>query len=555
MPEIKYLFRYRDMVASTLVEHQKIIEKNGACWWGWWKRPAETIRFEIWAELADQTGRGEPVMVGLFDSGAGTVRIARVIDIVVSRSPGDKSDTHPAVPEDEKGLVPKYYRKSSFSHAWLKLDLIQMDDLDFFGRYSFSSVPKLPNYSEAVLSMLTNKVVLDANELRGMDTTIWNIRPRIDSDNDEKVLLSTQGLTEAISNEPLYANSQFILHLTDAHFAVDKFRDQHIWRLDGEDDNEGFSLVESISGALADQSVGIIVITGDFTFIGSPEEFELAASSVNKLLGAFDLGVENLVMIPGNHDIKWTREDAYEDDAKVAVASAEATTNYRDFYERVYRHNAHKGLAMGRRYLMPNGMAVEICGVNSSSLETGKNFLAGIGRVQEKTFEEVSRELGWQEESTLALRILALHHHLSLTENLEPYADAPRGFGIAVDAPRIQRLAAQKGVQLVLHGHKHRAFIWRSGVYELPEHTNTKYRLGDLSIVGGGSVGSSETEGNRNYFNILDVSPSGIELTIFRGENGGTFSAMQKWDAEFSIAGEPKRLLLGEWTRQEEKLG
>jgi len=32
-----------------------------------------------------------------------------------------------------------------------------------------------------------------------------------------------------------------------------------------------------------------------------------------------------------------------------------------------------------------------------------------------------------------------------------------KGFGIALDAPRILRLAARIGVHLSLHGHKHRA--------------------------------------------------------------------------------------------------
>jgi len=69
----------------------------------------------------------------------------------------------------------------------------------------------------------------------------------------------------------------------------------------------------------------------------------------------------------------------------------------------------------------------------------------------------------------MALRVLALHHHLTLTEDLEPAKGYGAGFGIAVDAPRIMRLAARYGVQLALHGHKHRVFMWRSKVYKLPE--------------------------------------------------------------------------------------
>ena len=170
-----------------------------------------------------------------------------------------------------------------------------------------------------------------------------------------------------------------------------------------------------------------------------------------------------------------------------------------------------------------------------------------MGRVQEAAFTEVANELGWQDNSTMALRVLALHHHLTLTENLEPYGEFYRGFGIAVDAARILRMAAKNGVQLALHGHKHRAFIWRSQVYELPEHTQMGHRLGNMSIVGGGSAGSKDTEGFRNYFNTMNVDASGIHLTIYRSMHAGSFEKMQAWQSSFEIGNAPKKLILTEW--------
>src|SRR5205823_2656100 len=105
---------------------------------------------------------------------------------------------------------------------------------------------------------------------------------------------------------------------------------------------------------------------------------------------------------------------------------------------------------MGRRYLLPCGLAVEVCALNSSSLETGKNFLAGMGRIQEASFGETAGQLGWT-NATMAMRLLAVHHHLALIEDLEPASGYLRGYGLAVDAVRIQRMAAKFGVQLALH--------------------------------------------------------------------------------------------------------
>src|SRR5215471_18560971 len=109
---------------------------------------------------------------------------------------------------------------------------------------------------------------------------------------------------------------------------------------------------------------------------------------------------------------------------------------------------------MGRRFALPSGLIIEVCGINSSSLETGKNFLAGMGRIDEGAFAEVAQRLGWTTAETLALRLLIIHHHLALTEDLEPAEGYGKGYGLAVDAVRIQRMAAQYGVHLALHGHK-----------------------------------------------------------------------------------------------------
>jgi hypothetical protein len=69
--EIRYLFRFRDLVAKTIEEHQKIIEKHGQCWWGWWKRPTEKNRDDVWKPLDEETRSKPPIAVGLFDSGVG----------------------------------------------------------------------------------------------------------------------------------------------------------------------------------------------------------------------------------------------------------------------------------------------------------------------------------------------------------------------------------------------------------------------------------------------------------------------------------------------------
>jgi hypothetical protein len=114
---------------------------------------------------------------------------------------------------------------------------------------------------------------------------------------------------------------------------------------------------------------------------------------------------------------------------------------------------------------------------------------------------------------------------------------------------RVQRLAARKGVHLALHGHKHRSFIWRSTVYELPEFTQTQYRLGEWSIVGCGSGGSNETEGSSNYFNVIMIDPGKLRLDIFRSRSRGAFQSIQEWDAELILSKESGGLKLADWVK------
>jgi hypothetical protein len=413
-PSIRFLFRFRDLVGSTLVEHRKVIDQHGSCWWGWWKRPTEDDRPEVWGALAAEASEASTQPVGLFDSGSGQVYLAYVQQVIPPNNTGDDG-THPRVPSSENNLVPQYYRDSPFSFAWMKLVKIADRPTEFFGKYSFSALPKLPNYSSIALARFTGKVIVEADELRLMDTTIWEVRPRKETDEAEKILLSIQSIPEPISYQPILAKGNTILHITDLHYATGSHRAQHRWALEGAGRT---TMAEAILGATKSENIGLVIITGDLTFLGSTEEFTEASKGVSRLLGTLGLATDNLIVIPGNHDIVWTQKADYDDKAEVVEAPAAATENYRNFYRALFRHDPNDHLSMGRRFLLPSGVSVDVAALNSNSLETGKNFLAGMGRVQESAFQEAANILRWDESTpSLSLKILALHHHLTLTEN------------------------------------------------------------------------------------------------------------------------------------------
>ncbi len=539
---IQFLFRFRDLVAKTIEEHRKVITEHKSCWWGWWKRPSEQTRADVWEPLS-KADPNSPIRVGLFDSGSGLVYVASVAKIIPPAM--DDPTTPVPVPQGQENLIPEYYRKSPFSRAWMLLTDLGERPIDFFLKYSFAEAPPLENYSKEVLERFRGKVIMSPDELRGMDTTIWRICPKNEKDREEEIILTTRLLSEPISSESRDLQSSIILHITDPHFATGSHRTKHIWALESDSPRGGSTMAEAIEQALSGRRVGLVVVTGDFSFTGKPEEFTEAATSINRLLGLLNLDKDRLVILPGNHDIQWTKTESYDEQAQVDQAPQAAKENYADFYRHLYGHDPDSTLVMGRRFVLPSGVVLEVCAVNSSSLETGADFLAGMGRIEERAFDKVAKHFRWY-ESSATFRILCIHHHLVLTENLEPVKDYYRGYGIAIDAPKVLRTAASNHVHLVLHGHKHRTFVWGSSVYELPEHAQQKWDLGRVAIVGGGSAGSTETEGNRNYFNLLTLSGSELQLEMFRAENGNPFAIMRTWKAQI-VLDSGGRLVLRDW--------
>jgi Calcineurin-like phosphoesterase len=552
---VSLLFRYRDLVAPTLNEHRDIITAQRSCWWGWWKRPSEDARMAVWDQLASMlAASGSNVRIGLFDSGSNVVHFATVAQVIPPKLDGDGQCEYVAVPADEENLIPDYYRRSPFSRAWFRLTQIDTAPRTFFGEYSFREPPPLPLFKASSLSHLKGKVIDGAEELRSMDTTIWEVRKRTEGDREGRAYISASHLFEPVIGTPTRAPGNAILHITDTHFATGPHRGQHVWRLEGETADDKMTLAEAVGSAIkaAACHIGIVIVTGDLTFAGTTDEFEEAAKSLRRLLGLLDLWNDNLVVVPGNHDINWTNATdgaTGPHPSTVQVAPEDAKKNYRSFFSSLFGYPSHPTLAMARRYILPHGGTIEICAMNSSSLEQGKSFFPGMGRIQAKSFETTSAELGWAATESLALRVIALHHHLVATESIENHDEYYKGFGMAIDAPGIQRNAARRGVQLALHGHRHRSFVWRSTVYDLPERAYLEPTLlGDMLIVGGGSAGSPEVEARANYFNVIETSSRGVKLRPFRSESAGNFREEKSLRSALEV--KEGRLNLGPWSRE-----
>jgi 3',5'-cyclic AMP phosphodiesterase CpdA len=547
-PNITVLFRYRDLIAHTIEEHEKIIREFGVCLWGWWKRPTEKRRDDIWEHLQARLVAEKEVPVALFDSGAENseqrVHIAWITEI---RAPTGEGRHVPTVDlaDSEKKLVPGYYRESIFSRAWLKISKFECEKLPFFQGYSYDEPPPLPGVSKSDLERLRGKVVVDRDELRAMDTTIWRVRVSEGGDPKDRFLSSSVKLDHSVSASPVRVRGTRILHLSDLHFSMGAKRGEHRWSYPGDGSNRptlADALVRTLENDNIKDDIGVLVVTGDFTYIASQEEFDAALAQLSALQGALDLGSDNIVLVPGNHDIRWTTDATYSPSALVTEAPRDAVQAYRTFYKKLLGHNPDEDLCMGRRFLFHNGVVVDVCALNSSALAQGKNFLAGMGQVPHGALDRIARDLGWTKPGA-SLRLLAMHHHLIPTEDVEDPAEFNRGFGMANDAQSTFRSAANLGVSLILHGHRHRPFVWRSAAYALPNHVkpDSKWELGEVNILGCGSTGSTSVPTGANYFNVLTPEHHRLRLSFYEAPQNSQFQRMSSWIAKLHLGDEGLR--------------
>jgi 3',5'-cyclic AMP phosphodiesterase CpdA len=558
---INYIFRYRDLIANdTIRKHREIIQLRQACWWGWWQRPSEDLRRDVWSKLQSALKKGT-VQIGLFDSDPGKkeglIYVAALTDVI----PPTETGAALGVPETDMELVPEYYRLTAFSSAWLKLNAIDEKPLpteQFFRRYSYDNLPSLRGIADDDLKKYANKLVVDAAELRSMDTTIWEVRPAKQGDSSERILATSSRITSALAADPITLRTGRILHLSDIHLTQKEHRKQHRWKLIGEDST---TLHAKVLNALKKNDlvdIGLVVISGDLTYMASREEFYEAFRFVHALLGALRLGPEHLVVIPGNHDIAWSRKhgDVWKPDLPVDEIGNQPPEEYKTFYQRVFGHLPSTRLNMARRFVMPSGLVLDVGGLNTSALETGADWLTGMGRVADGAFSDVELTLGWSEPGP-ALRMLVLHHHVSAVEDVMPSSEHSKGFGMASDARQTLRKAASAGVQLVLHGHRHLPFLSVEQVYAGLDQDQSQWLLGRVSVVGAGSAGSTDVNDNSNYFNVFDITPARVGLTMFRArspeQTRADFDPLTPWEAELSWKN--GQLFLGDWERKRDERG
>jgi 3',5'-cyclic AMP phosphodiesterase CpdA len=267
-----------------------------------------------------------------------------------------------------------------------------------------------------------------------------------------------------------------LVHASDIHFGA-PFRPE---------------IAEAFLSAAHDVDPDVVVISGDLTQRAKVHEFEAAAEFLTRLPAV------PRVVVPGNHDVPLYR---------VWERIAAPHRNYRRFISEQL------------------DTVVRVPGATFVALDSTEPHTAIVnGRIRARQVEFA--RAAFAESPETDLRLVVAHHHFAPAPDYEGDRSMPR-------ARAVLDSFTDMGVELILGGHLHRAYIGNS----LDVSAGRRPDRG-VVIAQSGTTTSARgraRERARNSFNVVRVSPEVIEITHHMYfEQAGGF-------APFSVHAFPRR--------------
>lgn len=306
------------------------------------------------------------------------------------------------------------------------------------------------------------------------------------------------------------------LHLSDLHLGHDTYNESVVI------DKLLIDIEEQIKNNLIE--LDFIFITGDLTFSGQKKEFEIATEFINKLSRICQVCKENIIIVPGNHDvsrINITKEtknsrDNIENREEVSmiIGTKEerlkysiGLDNYRNFLCENFEW-AREGREIPLSYTINkklNNISVSILALNTAWLSYGSGNEKGRIILGERQVREALAEV---DNSQV---IIALMHHPF--EWLEWF-----------DVQDVQGMLERR-VDFILNGHEHRLDV-----------------IGKGSIFGKAfKISAGSTYESRNHLNSYNIVCNNLNeknitcyLRKFEDKNGGFWSQDNSIDNSIS---------------------
>jgi 3',5'-cyclic AMP phosphodiesterase CpdA len=288
-----------------------------------------------------------------------------------------------------------------------------------------------------------------------------------------------------------------ILHLSDCHFGK-----PHYFRRPGEKGGR-IPLTSAIVRALGQRRIDALVLSGDvFSDPGEDGDRELAhaSSEIVALITKLGVATENVLLVPGNHDLERNADDT------------KAFGHLETLAEQVGLTPA-KVAHLPKVKILDLEPRVAVVLLDSCLAEGEEN--SGIGLIGEEQRERAVGRLeaaGVDPASHIILAVL--HHHLlpvvdqQLLSRTDPRHPPLRKPSLTTDASETLQVLSEVGVSLVLHGHQHE-----------PALLEYRDRLLDpsrsLSIAAAGSCGADARGDAKRQFWLHEIDAGGINSTAF----------------------------------------
>jgi len=262
-----------------------------------------------------------------------------------------------------------------------------------------------------------------------------------------------------------------LVHLSDLHF--------------GHHDER---LASGLADDIAAQNADLVVISGDFAQVGTKEEFVAARAFLDKLTTPF-------FAVPGNHD----------------VPAINVLRRFIDPYG-LYRRYIAKEL---EPFLVQDKVA--FAGIRSSR-RFRLEWNWGHGTISQYQLDALERRFAAAPPD--ALRVVVVHHPL-----LHPATPMLRPTKLVKHADEALQTFARLGVRLVLSGHFHLSYVRRhEEVGAIKEGSPKGLRQAanaEILIAQASSTISTRLRGEPNAYNLIDISPSTITITVREWRDDG----------------------------------
>ena len=260
-----------------------------------------------------------------------------------------------------------------------------------------------------------------------------------------------------------------ICHLSDLHF--------------GRHERQ---LAEGLADDLKEQRPDLVVVSGDFTQVGSEREFRAARAFLDTLQTP-------VFAVPGNHD----------------VPAQNLLRRFIDPY------------GLYRRYVATDlEPFIELQGVAIAGIKTSRRLRAGLnwahGAINRRQLDALERR--FEAASPGALRVVVAHHPLMQPETIgEKPMRLVKGADLALET------FARLGVRLVLSGHFHLSYV-RKHEGPVTEGSPTGLRRAaraPILVAQASSTISTRLRGEPNGYNLIDIERGRVTVTVRDWSNTG----------------------------------